>query len=156
MGQLDSFVEQSLGWQGQIYEYEGQELGVREIRKLAVMIWFIVSFGLAILGIIGIILSKTKMCSICNILMNITGFFSAILGSFVLIAAAVGLSVNFLVHDACLISNIIVEDFEPLVGDLVAPAANAAFNDTNLAVCSSITFIFIFITPLLILALIFL
>jgi hypothetical protein len=128
MSQLDSFSEQSTGWQSQIYEYEGQEIGVRDVRQLAVMILFLVAVGLAILGFLGIILSKTRLCSVCNHMLKIAGFFSAFLGSLALLAASIGLSVNFLVHDACQISDIIVE------GDLVAPAANAAFNNTNLAV----------------------
>jgi hypothetical protein len=134
MSQLDSFLEQSTGWQSQVYEYEGQEIGVRDVRQLAVMILFLVAVGLAILGFLGIILSKTRLCSVCNHMLKIAGFFSAFLGSLALLAASIGLSVNFLVHDACQISDIIVEDFEPFVGDLVAPAANAAFNNTNLAV----------------------
>ena len=134
MGQLDSFSEQASGWQGQVYEYEGQELGTRNMRQLAVMVLFLVALCLAILGLLGIMLSKTKLCSICNHIIKITGFFSAILGSVALLASSIGLSANFLLHDACQISNIIVEDFEPYVGDLVSPAANGAFNDTNLAV----------------------
>ena len=98
------------------------------------MIVFLVAVCLAVLGLLGIALSKTRMCSICNHVIKITGFFSAILGSIALLAASIGLSVNFAVHDGCQISDIIVEDLEPFVGDLVAPAANAAFNDTNLAV----------------------
>jgi hypothetical protein len=69
-------------------------------------------------------------------MIKITGFFSAILGSIALLAASVGLSLNFLIYDGCQISDIVVEDFEPFVGDVVSPAANAAFNDTNLAVRS--------------------
>jgi hypothetical protein len=67
-------------------------------------------------------------------MIKITGFFSAILGSVALLAASVGLSLNFVIYDGCQISDIVVEDLEPFVGDLVSPAANAAFNDTNLAV----------------------
>lgn len=134
LNQLDSFNEQSLGWQRQVYEYEGQELDTRDIRQLAVMIVFLVAICLAILGLLGIALSKTKMCSICNHMIKITGFFSAILGSIALLAASIGLSINFAVYDGCQISDIVIEDLEPFVGDLVAPAANAAFNDTNLAV----------------------
>jgi hypothetical protein len=136
LGQLDSFSDQALAWQGQIYEYEGNELGVRDQRQIGVMVLFLVSLCLAVLGLLGIFLSKTRMCSICNHMIKITGFFSAILGSIALLAASVGLSLNFLIYDGCQISDIVVEDFEPFVGDVVSPAANAAFNDTNLAVRS--------------------
>ena len=67
-------------------------------------------------------------------MIKITGFFSAILGTIAILVASIGVSLNFLIHDACQISDVIVPNFEPYVGDVVAPAANAAFNDTNLAV----------------------
>lgn len=67
------------------------------------------------------------------------GFISAILGTLSLLVASIGLSANFLVHDACQISSLVTRDFEPFVGDAVAPAANAAFNDTNLAEALNLT-----------------
>lgn len=123
-----------MGWQSQVYIYEGQELGIRDTRQLAVMVLFLVAVGLALFGLVGILLSKTKLCSVCNHMIKITGFFSAILGTIAILVASIGVSLNFLIHDACQISDVIVQNFEPYVGDVVAPAANAAFNDTNLAV----------------------
>ncbi|KAL3781578.1 hypothetical protein HJC23_007098 [Cyclotella cryptica] len=139
MGQLDSLSQQSLHWQGEIYNYEGTELGFRDMRRLAVMATFLLSASFAILGFFGVILSKTKLCSVCFYMVTITAFFCAIIGTFALTVASIGLSVNFLLHDACEISDIITKDFEPFVGDLVAPAANAAFNDTNLAQALNLT-----------------
>jgi hypothetical protein len=73
MGQLDSFSEQSLSWREEIYSYESAEEGIRSLRQLSVMGTFLVSLGVAVLGLLGIGLSKTKLCSACNHVLKLTG-----------------------------------------------------------------------------------
>ena len=136
LDQLESFSDQSTEWQGVIYNYEGQELGVRDIRRAAVMTMFMLSFFFAAMGFMGILVSKrrARICSIFAHMIKVAGFFSACLGSLSLIAASVLLCSSFILYDACQVSDIVTRDFEPFVGDKVSPGANACFDDTNLAV----------------------
>lgn len=123
LDQLDSFSGQSAEWQGEIYNYEGQELGTRDVRRAVVMTLFLVSFFFAAMGFLSILgLKRTRVCSF---FIKVTGFFSALLGSLSLIVASVLLCLSFIVHDACQVSDMVTRDFEPFVGDKVAPGANA-------------------------------
>ncbi|KAL9183550.1 hypothetical protein ACHAXT_004406 [Thalassiosira profunda] len=141
LSQLDSFSDQTAEYQTAIYEYEGQELGTRDVRRAGVMAIFLISFFFAFLGLLGILVSK-KRSRICHVFFHcikITGFFSVLLGSLSLVLASVLLCTSFVLHDACQISDIVTRDFEPFVGDQVSPGANACFNDTNLAVAFNVT-----------------
>ena len=120
ISQLDSFTGQSLEWQSEIYQYEGDELGTRTLRRSAVLVIFLVSFAVAFLGLFGILLSKNDKCSKLFHVLKITGFVSALLGSIALVAASTLLCVSFFLHDACQMSDIVTRDFEPFVGDKVS------------------------------------
>ena len=138
---LDSFSDQSTEWQRVIYDYEGQELGTRDLRRAAIMAMFLVSFFFTMLGFFGILVarSRSRCLSMFSHAIKVCGFFSAWLGSLSLIIASVSLCLSFILHDACQISDIVTRDFEPLVGDKIAVGANAAFNDTNLAVAFNVS-----------------
>lgn len=137
---LDSFSAQSAEWQDVIYDYEGTELGVRDMRRAGVMAIFLVSLFFAVLGLIGILVSKSRSRISClSHMIKVTGFFSALLGSISLVVASIFLMISFILYDACQISGIVTSDFEPFVGDAVSPGANACFNDTNLAVAFNVT-----------------
>lgn len=139
LSQLDSFTNQSSDWQIELYRYEGGEFGLRTTRRVIVMSSFIASFLFGVLGLVAIVLSKNQSCSNFFSMLKITGFFSAIMGSLAIICASVLLCVSFFLFDACQMSEIFTRDFEPFVGDRVAPGANACFNDTNLAVAFNVT-----------------
>ncbi len=138
IGQLDSFSSQSLEWQAEIYYYEAQELGFRAIRRSGVLAIFLASFAFGLLGLLGIIGSKT-VCRKVLYMLQLTGIFSTLLGTVSLVFASILLVVSFFLHDACEMSGIITRDFEPFVGDKVATGANACFNDTNLAEAFNMT-----------------
>lgn len=138
IGQLDSFSSQSLEWQAEIYRIEAQELGFRAIRRSAVLAIFLASFAIGFLGLLCIIGTKTVCRKVVHML-QLTGVFSALLGTISLVSASVLLAVSFFLHDACEMSHIITRDFEPFVGDKVATGANACFNDTNLAEAFNMT-----------------
>ena len=109
LSSLESFSEQSTNWQGTIYEYEGQELGVRDLRRNGVMVMFLVSFFFAILGLFGILFAKSSS-SCLSILyhgIKIAGLFSAWLGTLSLVLASISLCLSFVLHDACQISDIV-------------------------------------------------
>lgn len=108
LSSLESFSEQSTDWQGTIYEYEGQELGVRDLRRNGVMVMFLVSFFFAVLGLFGILFAKSNSwLSIFYHGIKITGFFSAWLGTLSLVIASISLCLSFVLHDACQISDIV-------------------------------------------------
>lgn len=134
IAQTDSIMNVTNEYKNKIYEIEGQELGLRQMRKAAVMGLFLVSLAFAIVGFLGIILSKITGKRIFLSFLNIAGFTNAFLGCISLILASVFLSMNILWYDTCEMSKIVITDFEPYLGDKVAPGANACFNDTNLAV----------------------
>jgi hypothetical protein len=122
LDQLESFDLMVTNWQGVVYDYEGKELGIRDVRRAAVMTLFLVSMFVATVGFFGIFVWKRRVCR-CSLL-----------GSLSFIVASAFLCSSFVLFDACQTSNIITRDFEPFVGDKVSPGANACFNDTNLAV----------------------
>ena len=134
IAQTESIYNVTNDYQHQIYTLEGQELTARPIRKIIVLTIFIVSLVFVILGLLGIFLSKITGKSAFLLLLNLTGLMSAVIGCLALILAGVLLSVNIVWHDTCEMSQIVTADFEPFLGDKVAPGANACFNDTNLAV----------------------
>lgn len=135
LDQLESFSLMVTNWQSIVYDYEGKELGIRDVRRAAVMTLFLVSIFVATLGFFGILVWKRRVCRCSSAAMiKATGFFSALLGSLSFIVASAFLCSSFVLFDACQTSNIITRDFEPFVGDKVSPGANACFNDTNLAV----------------------
>jgi len=135
LDQLESFDLMVTNWQGVVYDYEGKELGIRDVRRAAVMTLFLVSMFVATVGFFGIFVWKRRVCRCSSAAMiKATGFFSALLGSLSFIVASAFLCSSFVLFDACQTSNIITRDFEPFVGDKVSPGANACFNDTNLAV----------------------
>ncbi|KAL7444436.1 hypothetical protein ACHAXM_012038 [Skeletonema potamos] len=137
--QLDSFTNKSSDWQDMLYQKEGQEYGFRPTRRAIVMSVFLVSFMFGVFGLVAILLSKSRSCSTFFHMLKMTGIFSALLGSIALILASVLLSATFVFFDSCKSLDIVIEDFEPFVGDSVAPGANACFNDTNLAVAFNVT-----------------
>ena len=134
IAQSDSIYNVTKEYKEKIYEIESQELTTRRIRQTVVLALFIVSLGVAITGFLGILLSKISGKSMFLGLLNLTGFLSALLGCISLVLAAVFLSMNIAWYDICEMSSIVTSDFEPYLGDKVAPGANACFNDTNLAV----------------------
>ncbi len=139
IGQLDSFVNQTSFWQDAVYQAEGEEYGSRPTRRIMVMSIFLASFLFGVLGLLGIFFSKSRSCSTFFGMLKITGFFSALLGSIALIFASLFLVASFIIYDSCQILNVVTNDFEPFVGEKVAPGANAVFNDTNLAVAFNVT-----------------
>lgn len=139
IGQLDSFANQTSLWQDAVYEAEGEEYGFRPTRRMIVMSIFLASFFFGVLGLLAILFSKSRSCSTLFGMLKITGFFSALLGSIALILASLLLVVSFIIYDSCQILNVVTNDFEPFVGEKVAPGANAVFNDTNLAVAFNVT-----------------
>ena len=135
LDQLESFELMVTNWQGVVYDYEGKELGIRDVRRAAVMTLFLISIFVAAVGFFGILVWKRRMCRCSSaVMIKATGFFSALLGSLSFIVASAFLCSSFVLFDACQTSNIITRDFEPFVGDKVSPGPNACFNDTNLAV----------------------
>lgn len=132
---LDSFSDTLVDYQSTIYEYEGKELGTRDVRKAGVMTLFLLSFFFSILGFIGICVTKSRSpcLSMLSHAIKVTGFFSAWLASVSLIFASISLCLSFVLHDSCQMSKIVTQDFEPFVGNRIALGANAAFNDTHLA-----------------------
>jgi len=135
LDQLESFDLMVTDWQGVVYDYEGKELGIRDVRRAAVMTLFLVSIFVAVVGFFSILVWKRRVCRCSSAAMiKATGFFSALLGSLSFIVASAFLCSSFVLFDACQTSSIITRDFEPFVGDKVSPGANACFNDTNLAV----------------------
>lgn len=139
IGQLDSFANQTSLWQDAVYEAEGEEYGFRPTRRMIVMSIFLASFLFGFLGLLAILFSKNRSCSTFFGMLKITGFFSALLGSIALILASLLLVVSFIIYDSCQILNVVTNDFEPFVGEKVAPGVNAIFNDTNLAVAFNVT-----------------
>ncbi len=137
--QLDSFSNQTTDWQDLVYQYEGQEYGFRPTRRVIVMSIFLASFLFGVLGLLAILLSNTQSCAKLFSCLKITGFFSALLGSLAIILASVLLVASFVLYDSCQILNVVTSDFEPFLGEKVAPGANAVFNDTNLAVAFNVT-----------------
>ena len=137
--QIDSFTNQTSEWQQILYEYEGEEYGFRPKRRAIAMSVFLVSFLFGLLGLIAILLSKSQSCSTFFHALKLTGFFSAIVGSFTMVLASILLIVSIFGYDSCKMLSIMTKDLEPFVGEKVAPGANAIFNDTNLAVAFNIT-----------------
>lgn len=136
LDQLDSFVTSSAELQEALQGFEGQELETRHLRQAAIMTIFLVSLFFIVTGLLGVLVSKgrTRRCSIFFRLMNVTGFFSAWLGSLSLIVASALMCLSFVLYDTCQVCDIVTQDFEPFVGDKISPGVNACFNDTNLAV----------------------
>mmetsp|Transcript_26694 Transcript_26694/g.39356 ORF Transcript_26694/g.39356 Transcript_26694/m.39356 type:complete len:515 (+) Transcript_26694:13-1557(+) len=132
--QIDSFKNQTNLWLEDIYNIEGEEFKLRTIRKASIMGLFLFSLAVAFAGFIGILSNKSHRCKNLYHLTKITGIISALLGTIAFLLAAVSLSTSVLWHDACEMSKIVTSDFEPFLGDKIAPGANACFNDTNLAV----------------------
>jgi len=134
IGQIDSFREETVLWQDMIHNYESKEHNLRTVRKMSVLGVFLVSFVLALIGFIGILLSRKEMC-----LVSCTGILSAVLGSVVLILASVTLCVAFLWNDACEINSLVIADLEPFVGETIAWGVNGIINDTSIAVVFNVT-----------------
>jgi hypothetical protein len=134
LDQLDSFDQLVAIGQSQIYEYEGKELAIRDVRRALVMTLFIVSILVSMMGFFGILAWKSRVCRCSSSAIKATGFLSALLGSLSLVVASIFLCTSFIVHDACKSSALLVRDFEPFVGDQIAVGVNACFNDTNLVV----------------------
>eukprot|EP00957_Ditylum_brightwellii_P208373 15357083-Ditylum_brightwellii.AAC.1 len=137
--QIDSFKNQTNLWLEDIYNIEGEEFKLRTIRKASIMGLFLFSLAVAFAGFIGILSNKSHRCKNLYHLTKITGIISALLGTIAFLLAAVSLSTSVLWHDACEMSKIVTSDFEPFLGDKIAPGANACFNDTNLAVAFNVT-----------------
>lgn len=86
MDQLDSFSDQSLEWQGVIYDYEAKELGVRDVRKAGVMATFLLSLLVSLIGLMSILVAKkrSRISSLFSFMVKVAGFFSAVLASIIL------------------------------------------------------------------------
>lgn len=134
LDQLATFARSTVDWREVLHNYEEQELDTRGMRLAAVMTIFLVSLFFVVIGLFGAIVSRnrTRRCSFFFRLMNVAGFFSAWLGSLSLIMASVMMCLSFVLYDSCQVSNVVVQDFEPFVGDRISPGVNACFNDTNL------------------------
>lgn len=137
VGQIDSFTNMSVDWQNELYNYEDEEYTFRPIRRVVTMSIFLLSLISGIMGLLAIMMSKRRIC--CLNILKIAGFLSALLGSLAIILASVLLSMTFLLFDSCKVLDIVTQDFEPYIGDRIAPGLNAAFNDTNLAVAFNVT-----------------
>lgn len=140
LDQLQSLNDQTKDWERVIFEYEAAELGTREIRRAGVLIIFAVPFGFSLMGFAGVLFANKRMCSSLSFnSIRMAGILSAVCGSLSLVAASAFLSASFVINDACQMSNLVIRDFEPFVGDRVSPGANAAFNNTNLAVAFNVS-----------------
>ncbi len=134
LDQLETFSRSTVEWQEILQNYEEQELDTRGVRLAAVMTIFLVSLFFIVIGLLGAIVSRnrTRRCSFFFRLMNVTGFFSAWLGSLSLVVASIMMCLSFVLYDTCQVSEVVTQDFEPFVGDVISPGLNACFNDTNL------------------------
>lgn len=141
---LESFDQLIATGQSQLYEYEGKELAIRDVRRALVLTMFIVSILVTMMGFFGILVWKSRVCRCSSAAIKATGFLSALLGSVSLVAASVFLCSSFILHDACKTSDILVRDFEPPLGDQLAVGVNACFNDTNLVVAFNMSETLIF------------
>ena len=134
MDDLDSFSHVTQNYQERIHDVEGQEFAARPYRQAAVLVLFLLSFFCAAVGLLAVLFERLSGKSGVLFLLNVAGVCCALLGCAALLLASVALSLNTLWYDTCEMSNIVVQDFEPFVGDKVALGANACFDNTNLAV----------------------
>ena len=139
VSQIESFRNKTTLWQFDVNTYEGEEWSIRAYRKGAILALFVVGGAVCLGGLIGILTSRKPRCYRLHSLMNLTGIISALLGSVCLVIASLTLLVSFVWHDACEISQYIISDFEPIVGETIARGANAIFDGTNLAVAFNVT-----------------
>lgn len=137
--QVDSISNVTEEYKTKIYEIEGIEFSMRQQRQAGVLVLFLISLFFSLLGFVGILISKITGKNKFLYLLNLTGFLNPFLGSASLIFASIALSLNIFYYDLCQLSQIVTQDFEPLVGEKVAPGANACFNNTNLAVAFNVS-----------------
>ena len=134
IGQIDSFNKKTVMWKEEVHNIQDQEYEYRKVRKIGILVLFIVSSTFAFLGVFGIVTSKTNRCGKFSSYLNISGLFVSLLGSIVFIFASFTLCISIVWYDTCQISNVVTSDFEPILGENIARGANAIFNDRNLAV----------------------
>jgi len=136
--QIDSILNQTSEWMSEVDNIEEIEKKSRKLRQIGVMSFFILVFVVSICGLIAIVTTRCTSCTNIYIL-NIVWFLGSILGTLAFILASVVLLLSIIWYDACQISDVLITDFEPFVGDQVALGANACFNNTNLAVAFNVT-----------------
>lgn len=133
VSQIDSFENRTYLWRNDVHDYEGIEMGLRSYRLMGVLVIFLTSFSIICAGMIGIAVSRNYKCRRLHALLDIAGFFSALLGSLAFVITSVSMLIAFAWYDVCEISQIVTSDFEPILGENLAKGANAIFNNT---VCS--------------------
>jgi hypothetical protein len=139
VSQIGSFVENTMVWQTNVTTFEGMEDDSRPIRMASVLVFFLVGGAVSFGGIIGILASRRNKESRLVAMVDLSSILSAFLGSACIVVASLTLLVSFVWHDVCEISTILVNDFEPVLGETVAKGANAVFSGTNLAVAFNLT-----------------
>ncbi len=133
VNQISSFQERAFLWQNDIHSYESTELEYRPYRLMSILGVFLSSVVVSAMGFIGIIstsFSNNGCCQKMQNLMDITGILSALIGSIIFVIASVTMFISFTWYDVCEISNIVISDLEPFLGETIAKGANAIFNDT--------------------------
>ncbi len=139
VSQIGTFKNNSQVWQVDLADYEQTEDSTRIYRQVAILSLFIIGATVCLGGLVGIVTSRKSKCNAMHSLINLAGIFSAVLGSACLLLSSLTLLISFVWHDACEISSIVVQDFEPILGETISRGANAVFNGDNLAVAFNVT-----------------
>jgi len=139
VSQIDSFVDNINIWENDVAKYEAEEFETRSLRQAAILSCFVIGGTICLGGIVGIVASKRNKDSRLAASTNLAGIFSALLGTACLVIASLTLFVSLVWHDACEISTLIVNDFEPVLGETLAKGATAIFSGDNLAVAFNLT-----------------
>jgi hypothetical protein len=139
VSQINSFVENINVWENDVAKYEGEEFETRPLRQAAILSCFVIGGTICLVGLVGIIASKRSKESRLAAMTNLAGIFSALLGTACLVLASLTLFVSLVWHDACEISALVVNDFEPVLGETLAKGATAIFSGSNLAVAFNLT-----------------
>jgi hypothetical protein len=139
VSQIDSFVDNINVWENDVANYEAEEFETRPLRQAAILSCFVIGGTICLVGIVGIVASKRNKESRLAAMTNLAGILSALLGSACLVLASLTLFVSLVWHDACEISTLIVNDFEPVLGETLAKGATAIFSGSNLAVTFNLT-----------------
>jgi len=113
----------------------------RLIRGAGVLGIFAVAFLCVIFGFLGVISYWTpcKWDDILIYLLNLTWFFGSLVVTFSWILAGITLFLAVFWNDACHWLDIVVEDFEPYLGETAAVGMNACFNNTPLVEAFNLT-----------------
>jgi hypothetical protein len=139
VSQIGSFKSSTDDWLQDTATFEQSEGNTRTLRQGAILSLFVIGATICLAGFIGIISSRRPNCKSLHYLINLTGIFSAFLGSGCLVIASFTLLISFVWHDTCEISRLVVQDFEPILGETIALGVNAIFDGDNLAMAFNVT-----------------